>query len=325
MTKYLITGGTGSFGRTMTRFILAKPGAEVVVFSRDEAKQDEMRHEFNNQRLSFIGGDTRHYRAIYKAPKGVARVFHAAALKQVPSCEFNPMEAVKTNIEGSANVLEAAIEQEVNSVVVLSTDKAVYPVNAMGISKAMMEKVALSYARQQQDTRIMVTRYGNVMYSRGSVIPLFINQIRSGNLTITDPNMTRFLMSLDDSVDLVQRAWELGNNGDLFVRKAPAATIGTIAEAVQEIFGKAESVFTIGARHGEKLHESLLSAEERATAQEVVQYYRVPLDQRNLNYITSKPMILGEAYTSENTNRLDVEATKELILRLPEVQKALSR
>ncbi|MEY4990800.1 MAG: hypothetical protein RIS08_1026 [Actinomycetota bacterium] len=327
-----ITGGTGSFGSTMAKHALSSGAAEVRIFSRDEAKQDAMRHAISDSRLRFILGDTRDHISVDRAIRGSDLVFHAAALKQVPSAEFFPLEAVKTNVNGSSNVLRASIEHEVGSVVCLSTDKAVYPINAMGMTKALMEKTAMAFAREFADskTAIAVTRYGNVMYSRGSVIPLFIKQIREGqNLTITDPTMTRFLMSLTESVDLVQHAFENATSGDLFVRKAPASTIGTLAEALVELFGSNESRITkIGFRHGEKLFESLLSVEERAFAEDQGGYFRVPLDTRGLNYSIyfeegEERDLNLEAYTSHNTHRLDVQGVIKLLKDLPEVRAEL--
>ena len=328
----VITGGTGSFGSTMAKYLLTKSVAEVRIFSRDEAKQDAMRHAIQDPRVKFYIGDTRDSDSVNGVIKGADLVFHAAALKQVPSAEFFPLEAVKTNINGSANVLRASIEHGVSGVVCLSTDKAVYPINAMGMSKALMEKTAQAFARDSQDsnTTITVTRYGNVMYSRGSVIPLFIEQIRSGKpVTITDPAMTRFLMSLAQSVDLVEYAFEHAQTGDLFVRKAPAATIETLATALIEIFGNGDSeIQNIGFRHGEKLYESLLSTEERAKAEDKGNYFRVPLDDRDLNYSSyfeqgEKRAEELEAYTSHNTQRLDTEGVKELLLTIPEIRKEL--
>ena len=328
----VITGGTGSFGSTMAKYLLTKSVAEVRIFSRDEAKQDAMRHAIQDPRVKFYIGDTRDSDSVNGVIKGADLVFHAAALKQVPSAEFFPLEAVKTNINGSANVLRASIELGVSGVVCLSTDKAVYPINAMGMSKALMEKTAQAFARDSQDsnTTITVTRYGNVMYSRGSVIPLFIEQIRSGKpVTITDPAMTRFLMSLAQSVDLVEYAFEHAQTGDLFVRKAPSATIETLATALIEIFGNGESeIKNIGFRHGEKLYESLLSTEERAKAEDKGNYFRVPLDDRDLNYSSyfeqgEKRAEELEAYTSHNTQRLDTEGVKELLLTIPEIRKEL--
>lgn len=328
----LITGGTGSFGSTMAKHLLSKPISELRIFSRDEAKQDALRHEISDERIRFYIGDTRDPQSLEGPMKGANLVFHAAALKQVPSAEFFPLEAVKTNINGSANVIREAIQQGVGSVVCLSTDKAVYPINAMGLTKAVMEKTAQAFARDSQgsSTTISVTRYGNVMYSRGSVIPLFISQLRSGkSLTITDGNMTRFLMSLAESVDLVEYAFENAQSGDLFVRKAPAATISVLAQALIELFGAKDSrIETIGFRHGEKLYESLLGTEERAKAEDMGDYFRVPLDNRDLNYSSffdsgqEIPSEL-EAYTSHNTQRLDVNGVKELLMKLPEIRAEL--
>jgi UDP-glucose 4-epimerase len=327
-----ITGGTGSFGTTILKTLLNSGAGEVRVFSRDEAKQDALRHEIKDQRARFYIGDTRDALSVKNAIRGSDLVFHAAALKQVPTAEFFPLEAVATNIQGSANVLRESIEANVHAVVCLSTDKAVYPINAMGMSKALMEKVAMSFARDHQDggTVIAVTRYGNVMYSRGSVIPLFIKQIKSGNpITITDPNMTRFLMSLADSVDLVLHALESANTGDLFVRKAPAASIEVLVEALLEIFAvKNHKVTSIGIRHGEKLFESLLSSEEMLHAVDLENYYKVPLDTRTLDYSIyfekgdTLPSQL-DPYTSHNTRQLNVEEVKELLLTLPEIKSEL--
>jgi len=331
-SKVVITGGTGSFGSNMARHLLTQDVEEIRIFSRDEAKQDAMRHALSDTRVRFFIGDTRDPESVERVVRGSDLIFHAAALKQVPSAEFFPLEAVKTNINGSANVLRSAIENEVKGVVCLSTDKAVYPINAMGMSKALMEKTAQAFARDYQDskTTIAVTRYGNVMYSRGSVIPLFISQIKSGKpLTITDPTMTRFLMSLAESVDLVKYAFENAQTGDLFVRKAPAATIETLAHALIEMFGgKKEQIQTIGFRHGEKLYESLLSTEERVKSEDLGGYFRVPLDSRDLNYSVyfeqGQPRKESlEAYTSHNTERLDVEAVKKLLLTIPEVRQEL--
>jgi UDP-glucose 4-epimerase len=284
----VITGGTGSFGSTMAKYLLTKDVDEIRIFSRDEAKQDAMRHAISDSRVRFFIGDTRDPESVERVVRGSDLVFHAAALKQVPSAEFFPLEAVKTNINGSANVIRSAVENDVNGVVCLSTDKAVYPINAMGMSKALMEKTAQAHARSnpKSDTRVAVTRYGNVMYSRGSVLPLFIQQIKSGKpITITDPRMTRFLMSLHESVELVKFAFQNSASGDLFVKKAPGATLGTISEALLEMFGVPNHpVEIIGFRHGEKLYESLLGSEERAFAQELGDYFRVPLDSRDLNY-----------------------------------------
>jgi UDP-glucose 4-epimerase len=331
-SKVVITGGTGSFGSNMARHLLTQDVEEIRIFSRDEAKQDAMRHALSDTRVRFFIGDTRDPESVERVVRGSDLIFHAAALKQVPSAEFFPLEAVKTNINGSANVLRSAIENEVKGVVCLSTDKAVYPINAMGMSKALMEKTAQAFARDYQDskTTIAVTRYGNVMYSRGSVIPLFISQIKSGRpLTLTDPTMTRFLMSLAESVDLVKYAFEHAQTGDLYVRKAPAATIETLAHALIEMFGgKKDQIQTIGFRHGEKLYESLLSKEERVKSEDLGGYFRVPLDSRDLNYSVyfeeGQPRKESlEAYTSHNTDRLDVEAVKNLLLTIPEVRQEL--
>jgi UDP-glucose 4-epimerase len=316
----------------MARYLLSKDVEEVRIFSRDEAKQDAMRHSISDSRVRFYLGDTRDPETVERAIRGSNLVFHAAALKQVPSAEFFPLEAVKTNINGSANVLRSAIENQVSGVVCLSTDKAVYPINAMGMSKALMEKTAMAFARDYQDsaTTISVTRYGNVMYSRGSVIPLFISQIRSGKpVTITDPSMTRFLMSLAESVDLVEYAFENAQTGDLFVRKAPASTIEVLAEALIQMFGDgSSSIQNIGFRHGEKLYESLLSVEERVKAEDRGDYFRVPLDARDLNYSVffeegeQRPQEF-ESYTSHNTTRLDLDGVKQLLLTIPEVRTEL--
>lgn len=330
----VITGGTGSFGSNMARHLLSKKVAEIRIFSRDEAKQDAMRHTLADNRVRFFIGDTRDAESVERAVRGADLIFHAAALKQVPSAEFFPLEAVKTNINGSANVLRSAIENEVKAVVCLSTDKAVYPINAMGMSKALMEKTAQAFARDYQDskTTIAVTRYGNVMYSRGSVIPLFISQIKSGKpITITDPTMTRFLMSLAESVDLVEYAFQHAQTGDLFVRKAPASTIEVLAQALIEMFGgNKDQIQTIGFRHGEKLYESLLSTEERVKSEDLGDYFRVPLDARDLNYSLyfeeGQPRKEAlEAYTSHNTERLDVEGVKKLLLTIPEVRQELGQ
>jgi len=284
----LITGGTGSFGNAVLKRFLDTDIAEIRIFSRDEKKQDDMRKRFSSSKLKFYIGDVRDYQSVLNATRGVDYIFHAAALKQVPSCEFHPMEAVKTNILGTENVLEAAIQNEVKRVVCLSTDKAVYPINAMGISKAMMEKVMVAKSRNVDETKTVIcgTRYGNVMASRGSVIPLFVEQIRADKpLTITDPNMTRFMMTLADAVDLVLYAFEHGNNGDLFVQKAPGATVETLARALTELVGKPDhEINIIGTRHGEKLFEALLSREEMVCAEDLGDYYRIPPDLRDLNY-----------------------------------------
>lgn len=323
--KLLITGGTGSFGNAVLKRFLDTDIAEIRIFSRDEKKQDDMRKRYGSAKLKFYIGDVRDYQSVLNAMRGVDFVYHAAALKQVPSCEFHPMEAVKTNVIGTDNVLEAAIQSDVKRVVCLSTDKAVYPINAMGISKAMMEKVMVAKSRNLETTSTVIcgTRYGNVMASRGSVIPLFIEQMRSGKpLTITDPSMTRFMMTLSDAVDLVLYAFEHGNNGDLFVQKAPAATIEVLATALTGLLGKeGYPVNVIGTRHGEKLYEALLSREEMACAEDMGDYYRVPPDLRDLNY--SKFVEQGEErishtedYNSHYTDRLDVKGMQELLLKL---------
>lgn len=321
-----ITGGTGSFGSTMTRDLLAKGVAGVRVLSRDEAKQDDMRRTLNDERLRFFLGDVRDARSVHEALRGADYVFHAAALKQVPSCEFFPDQAVQTNVNGSRNVVEAAMQEGVRSVVCLSTDKAVYPINAMGMSKALMEKTAQAVVRNNpgSGTTVSVTRYGNVMYSRGSVIPLFLDQIRRGSpLTITEPTMTRFLMSLEDSVALVYHAFTEAQPGDLFVRRAPAATIETLARAVAHLAGVPDHpVRVLGTRHGEKLHETLLSREEKVQAESQDDYFRVPLDARSLDYALyfekgDREVTKMEDYTSENTDRLDLEATIALLQRSP--------
>ena len=328
----LITGGTGSFGSTMAEHALKNGVQELRIFSRDEAKQDALRHKLKDKRVKFILGDTRDVVTIGRAVRRVDLIFHAAALKQVPSAEFFPLEAVKTNISGSANVLRSAIDAQVGSVVCLSTDKAVYPINAMGMSKALMEKTAQAFARdfQDSDTTISITRYGNVMYSRGSVIPLFISQIKSGGpLTITDSQMTRFLMSLRDSVDLVEYAFSNAKTGDLFVRKASASTIGDLAATLIDMFAEEPvEINEIGFRHGEKLFESLLSVEERAKAEDLGDYYRVPLDSRDLNYedffeVGEDREETLEAYTSHNTTRLVRSDIKSLLLTLDEVRSEL--
>ena len=323
----LITGGTGSFGNAVLRRFLQSDIGEIRILSRDEKKQDDMRKKYNDPKLKFYIGDVRDYQSVLGAVRGVDYIYHAAALKQVPSCEFHPLEAVKTNVLGTENVLEAAIVSGVKRVVCLSTDKAVYPINAMGISKAMMEKVMVAKSRGSASTVICGTRYGNVMASRGSVIPLFIEQIRAGKpLTITDPSMTRFMMTLDDAVDLVLYAFENGNSGDIFVQKAPAATIETLAKALTKLLGVPNhEICVIGTRHGEKLYEALLSREERVAAEDMGGYYRVPPDLRDLNY--GKFVEQGEArisaaedYNSHNTVRLDLEGMTELLLRLSFMQ-----
>jgi UDP-glucose 4-epimerase len=330
--RLLITGGTGSFGNAVLRRFLQAGVEEIRIFSRDEKKQDDMRKRYASDKLRFYVGDVRDSRAVADAMRGVDYVFHAAALKQVPSCEFHPLEAVKTNVIGTDNVLEAAIANAIKRVICLSTDKAVYPINAMGISKAMMEKVMVAKSRSSgAQTVICGTRYGNVMASRGSVIPLFARQLHEGKpITITDPLMTRFMMSLDDAVDLVLYAFEHGQNGDIFVQKAPAATIETLARAICETMGKPDHrIDTIGTRHGEKLYETLLSREERAAAKDLGNYFRVPPDLRDLNYgkfvETGEVRIsVAEDYNSHNTTRLDVAGMKALLQKLRFIQ-ALQR
>jgi UDP-N-acetylglucosamine 4,6-dehydratase/5-epimerase len=326
-SSLLITGGTGSFGNTVLKRFLSTDISEIRIFSRDEKKQDDMRKYYNDSRLKFYIGDVRDYQSVLNAVRGVEYIYHAAALKQVPSCEFYPMEAVKTNIIGTENILEAAIVSGVKRVVCLSTDKAVYPINAMGISKAMMEKVMVAKSRSSKDTVICGTRYGNVMASRGSVIPLFVSQIRaSQSISITDFNMTRFMMTLDDAVDLVLYAFEHGQPGDIFVQKAPAATIGVLAQAIKEIMGVPKyEVLVIGTRHGEKLYETLLSREEIACARDDGEYYQIPADLRDLNYdkfVEQGEIKISEAedYTSDNTSRLDVEGMKQLLRKLAFIQ-----
>ena len=328
----MITGGTGSFGNVVLRRFLDTKVREIRIFSRDEKKQEDMRIAFNNPKLKFYIGDVRNYDSIYDAMNGVNYVFHAAALKQVPSCEFYPMEAVRTNILGAENVLNAAIANNVERVVVLSTDKAVYPINAMGLSKAMMEKLMVAKSRTRADgkTVMCATRYGNVMASRGSVIPLFVSQIKEGKpLTVTDPTMTRFLMSLEDSVDLVIHAFQNAQQGDIFVQKAPASTVEVLARALKQIFRSDSEIRIIGTRHGEKLYESLISREEMAKAEDGGRYDRVPADNRDLNYI--KYFVEGELkiatvddYTSHNTERLDIEQVKRLLLKLDFIQEQLN-
>lgn len=331
--KLLITGGTGSFGNAVLKRFLASDIAEIRIFSRDEKKQDDMRKHYASSKLKFYIGDVRDYQSVLNATRGVDYIFHAAALKQVPSCEFHPMEAVKTNVIGTENLLEAAIQNEVKRVVCLSTDKAVYPINAMGISKAMMEKVMVAKSRNADDEKTVIcgTRYGNVMASRGSVIPLLIQQIRDGKpLTLTDPNMTRFMMTLSDAVDLVLYAFEHGNNGDLFVQKAPAATVDVLAKALTQMLKKPDHpIQVIGTRHGEKLFEALLSREEMACAEDRGDYYRVPPDLRDLNYAKfveqgEEKISRTEDYNSHNTVRLDVEGMKKLLLKL-DFMRAIQR
>lgn len=327
----MITGGTGSFGQTVLNRFLATEVREIRIFSRDEKKQEEMRIALNHSKLKFYIGDVREYDSVSQAMKGVDYVFHAAALKQVPSCEFYPMEAVRTNVLGTENVMNAATANGVKRVVVLSTDKAVYPINAMGISKAMAEKLMVAKARAQREneTVLCATRYGNVMASRGSVIPLFVSQLKEGKpLTVTDPNMTRFLMTLEDSVDLVLYAFEHGSQGDIFVQKAPASTVADLAQALKEIFNKDNPVRIIGTRHGEKLYESLISREEMAKAEDMGDYYRIPADNRDLNYAQyfsegEEKLSHLDDYTSHNTDRLDVERIKKLLLKLDYIKEKL--
>lgn len=324
----LITGGTGSFGTAVLRkFINTDHFKEIRIFSRDEKKQDDMRNEFKDHKLKFYIGDVRDYRSIDSAMKGVDFVFHAAALKQVPSCEFFPMQAVQTNIYGTQNVIEAAINNKVKKIICLSTDKAAYPINAMGISKAMMEKVAVAASRNSGETTVCLTRYGNVMASRGSVIPLFIKQIKNSEpITITDPNMTRFLMSLEEAVDLVLFAFENGNSGDLFVNKAPAGKIGDLAQALKEMFNADNEIKIIGTRHGEKLYETLCTREEMLKAEDMGEFYRIPADNRDLNYAQYfsegvEDVSKIEDYHSHNTIQEDVEGMKKLLLKLPLIRK----
>lgn len=334
----LITGGTGSFGNAVLRRFLNTDIKEIRIFSRDEKKQDDMRHKLQSPKVKYFIGDVRNKQSVDIAMRGVDYVFSAAALKQVPSCEFFPMEATRTNVEGTNNVLLSAIEHGVKNVVVLSTDKAAYPINAMGISKALMEKVAISKGRElgeSADTTICCTRYGNVMASRGSVIPLWVDQMMTGNpITITDPEMTRFMMTLDDAVDLVVYAFTHGHNGDLFVQKAPAATLETLAKALKEIYAKVDPTYgetevkVIGTRHGEKLYETLVTREEMAKAIDMGDYYRIPCDTRDLNYdkyFTEGKGSLTEVeeYHSHNTRRLDVEGMKEQLMRLRFIQADL--
>ena len=321
----LITGGTGSFGNAVLRRFLDSDLREIRIFSRDEKKQDDMRKRYNHPKLKFYIGDVRDARAVETAMRGVDYCYHAAALKQVPSCEFHPMEAVRTNVLGTENVLEAAIRAGVQRVVCLSTDKAVYPINAMGISKAMMEKVMVAASRNLEGTGTVIcgTRYGNVMASRGSVIPLFVDQVLAGKpITITDPNMTRFMMTLDDAVELVLYAFEHGANGDIFVQKAPAATVETLTHAILALMQRPQhEVRVIGTRHGEKLYEALLSREERATAEDLGGYFRISPDGRDLNYgkfVEQGETSISESedYNSHNTERLDLEGMKQLLLKL---------
>ncbi len=324
----LITGGTGSFGNAvLQRFLHTDHFKEIRIFSRDEKKQDDMRNQLKNEKLQFYIGDVRDYHSIERAMHGVDYVFHAAALKQVPSCEFFPLEATKTNVFGTQNVIDAAIANKVSKVICLSTDKAAYPINAMGISKALMEKVAIAASRNTTDTTVCLTRYGNVMASRGSVIPLFLKQIQSGQpITITDSNMTRFLMSLDKAVELVLFAFEHGNPGDLFVNKAPAGTIGDLAQALKELCKANNEIKIIGTRHGEKLYETLCTREEMAKAEDIDKFYRIPADNRNLNY--NQYFSEGETdvsriedYHSHNTKQLGIEEMKKILSELPLIKK----
>lgn len=329
----MITGGTGSFGNTVLNRFLHSSVKEIIVFSRDEKKQEDMRIAINNRKVKFHIGDVRNYESVARAMNGVDYVFHAAALKQVPSCEFYPMEATLTNVVGTENVLNAAIANNVKRVVVLSTDKAVYPINAMGISKAMAEKIMVAKSRTLREggTVLCATRYGNVMASRGSVIPLFIDKIKAGKpLTVTDPKMTRFLMSLEDSVDLVLHAFQHGTQGDIFVQKAPASTIEDLGQALKELFTSDAPVEVIGTRHGEKLYETLVSREEMAKAEDMGRYYRIIADNRDLNY--DKFILEGQPdandvddYTSHNTERLNVERIKQLLLTLPYVREQVKK
>ncbi len=328
----LISGGTGSFGNAVLRRFLDTGIREIRIFSRDEKKQDDMRTRYRNEKIKYIIGDVREPGSIAAATMGVDYIFHAAALKQVPSCEFYPLEAVRTNILGTSNLLDAAVRNGVSRVICLSTDKAVYPINAMGMSKALMEKVMVATARSANPDKTVIcgTRYGNVMASRGSVIPLFVNQLRNGQpITVTDPNMTRFMMTLEDAVELVLYAFAHGNNGEIFVQKAPASTVGDIAEALRQLLGKPDHpINVIGTRHGEKLYETLLTREEMIEAQDMGDYYRIVQDKRDLNY--SKYFSEGERsitesldYNSHNTRRLDIEGTKDILLNLPFIRAQL--
>jgi len=328
----LITGGTGSFGNAvLNRFIDTDHFKEIRIFSRDEKKQDDMRIRLSSVKLKFYIGDVRDYRSIENAMRGVDYVFHAAALKQVPSCEFFPIEATKTNVFGTQNVIDAAGVNKVKKVICLSTDKAAYPINAMGISKALMEKVAIAASRNLTDTTVCLTRYGNVMGSRGSVIPLFIDQLKQGkNLTITDPNMTRFLMSLDEAVELVLFAFENGNPGDLFVNKAPASNIGDLAQSLKEMLGLNNNIKIIGTRHGEKLYETLCTREEMMKAQDMGDFFRIPADNRSLNYSSyfsegEKELSSIDDYNSHNTEQKNIEGIKKLLLKLDFVQQAVKK
>lgn len=332
--KLLITGGTGSFGNAVLNRFIDSEFDEIRIFSRDEKKQDDMRHKLSNQKIKFYIGDVRDRLSVDNAMEGVDFVFHAAALKQVPSCEFFPLEAVKTNVLGTNNVLDSAIINNVKKVVVLSTDKACYPINAMGISKAMMEKIAISKGRtlgKNSITTICCTRYGNVMASRGSVIPLFVNQIKSNQrITITDPQMTRFMMTLDDAIDLVLYAWENGENGDLFVQKSPASKIGLLAEVLMEMYGVNSDISVIGTRHGEKLFETLVTSEEMAKSKNLDKYYQIPCDRRDLNYekfisTGDKAVNSVNDYNSHNTHRLNKNDLKTLLLKLSFIKDEVSK
>lgn len=327
----MITGGTGSFGNTVLRRFLNTGVREIRIFSRDEKKQEDMRLSLNSDKVKFHIGDVRNYDSVAQSMVGVDYIFHAAALKQVPSCEFHPMEAVRTNVLGTENVLNAAIAARVKRVILLSTDKAVYPINVMGLSKAMAEKLLVAKSRSilPEGPVICATRYGNVMASRGSVIPLFVEQLRAGKaLTITDPTMTRFLMSLEESVDLVLHAFEHGHQGDIFVQKSPASSIGDLAQALKELMRRDNPIQTIGTRHGEKLYESLVSREEMAKAENTGRYFRIPADNRDLNYnkyfIEGEQLAEFEDYTSHNTERLDVPSVKRVLMKLPYIQEQLN-
>jgi len=328
----LITGGTGSFGNAvLNRFLKTDHFKEIRIFSRDEKKQDDMRTRLNDPKLRFYIGDVRDYNSIEKAMRGVDYVFHAAALKQVPSCEFFPLEAAKTNVFGTQNIIDAAGVNKVKKVICLSTDKAAYPINAMGISKALMEKVAIAASRNLTETTVCLTRYGNVMGSRGSVIPLFIDQLKQGkDLTITDPNMTRFLMSLDEAVELVLFAFENGNPGDLFVNKAPASNIGDLAQSLKEMLGLNNNIKIIGTRHGEKLYETLCTREEMMKAEDMGDFFRIPADNRSLNYSSyfsegEKELSSIEDYNSHNTEQKNIEGIKQLLIKLDFVQQAVKK
>jgi len=327
----MITGGTGSFGNAvLQRFLYTDHFKEIRIFSRDEKKQDDMRNQLQHKKLKFYIGDVRDYDSVEKAMRGVDYVFHSAALKQVPSCEFFPIEATKTNVFGTQNVIDAAEHNNVKKVICLSTDKAAYPINAMGISKALMEKVAIAASRNSKNTTVCLTRYGNVMASRGSVIPLFLKQIKDGQpLTVTDPKMTRFLMSLEEAVELVLFAFEHGNSGDLFVNKAPASTIGDLAQAIKELCNAKNEIKIIGTRHGEKLYETLCTREEMLKAEDMGEFYRIPADNRDLNYAGyysegKQDISIIEDYHSHNTTQKNIEEVKKMLLKLPMIQEAIS-